>query len=133
MKNIIILIFTFFCAQVSIAQTTPKTEISYKVRAGTIQLYYGDLRISFARAKEMSLDNGFNKSFDEFKKAKRIRNWDIVWYSLGTVDIIQGAATGNLLTLASGAVMYCIPLFPSRGKRFVLYTKNAIEAYNNGE
>jgi uncharacterized membrane protein YoaK (UPF0700 family) len=133
MKKIIILIFAICLAQISSAQTTTKTEISYKVRAGTIQLYYGDLKISFARAKEMSLDNGFNKSFDEFKKAKKIRNWDIVWYSLGTVNVIQGAATGNLLTLASGAAMYCIPLFPSRGKRFVLYTKNAIEAYNNGE
>jgi hypothetical protein len=133
MKNIIILIFTFFSLHTLSAQTTTKTEISYKVRRGTIQLYYGDLKISYARAKEMSLDNGFSKSFEEFKKAKRIRNWDIVWYSLGTVDIIQGAATGNLLTLASGAVMYCIPLFPSRGKRFVLYTKNAIEAYNIGE
>ena len=133
MKNIIIFIFAFLSLNALSAQASSKTEISYKVRRGTVQLYYGDMRISYAKAKEMSLDNGFTKSFEEFKRAKRIRNWDIVWYSFGTVNVIQGSATGNLLTLASGAVMYCIPLFPSRGKRFVLYTKNAIEAYNNGE
>ena len=133
MKQLLLFIFSIVLVNVCAAQTTAKTELSYKVRRGTIQLYYGDLKISYSKAKEMSLDNGFNKAFEEFKKAKRIRNWDIVWYSYGSYCVVRGATTGNLLTLSTGAVVYLIPILPNRGKRFVLYTKNAVEAFNAGE
>jgi len=133
MKKLLVLIFASFFLNCVGAQTTPRAELSYKVRRGTLQLYYGDLKISYSKAKEMSLDNGFNKAFEEFKKAKRIRNWDIVWYSYGSYCLVRGATTGNLITMSTGVVIYLIPLFPNRGKRFVLYTKNAVEAFNSGE
>lgn len=133
MKKLLLLIFAILIIDFASAQTNAKTEISYKTRRGTIQLYYGDLKISYARAKELCLDNGYTKAFEDFKRAKKIRNWDIVWNSLGTINVIQGSVSGNLLTLSTGAVFYCIPLLPSRGKRFVMYTRNGVEAFNSGE
>jgi hypothetical protein len=131
-KNYFVLLITSIAFQLIYAQEQSKVLMSSRVKSGTIQLYYGDLKISYAKAKEISLDAGNTEAFENFKKARRIRSWDIVWSACGGMALGSYIASKNSSSLISGIGFLTIPYIPSRKKRFNLYTRNAIEAYNSG-
>jgi len=131
MKNIILLLLTFGIFQFGIAQVNPTLKMSSKIKSGTIQLYYGDMKISYVKAKEMSLDKGKTQAFEFFKKAKSIRNWDNTWIILGGISLGNLLVTPTVTNLLITAGINLIPYLPSRRKQFSLYTKNAIEAFNS--
>jgi hypothetical protein len=132
MKKYFFLTVTCILFQFGMAQDNSKILMSSKVKSGTIQLYYGDLKISYNKAKEISLDAGNTEAFENFKKAKRIRNWDITWSVCGGMALSSYFRTRNSTSLISAVGFITIPYIPSRKKRFSLYTQNAIEAFNSG-
>lgn len=131
MKKILIITLYLLSFQLSKAQVG-SNEISAKIKSGTYQLYYGDLKISYVKAKTLALEVNNSEAYEFFKKAKRIRNWDLVWGSLSTAYIVNGILSRNVIQLAVGLPLSIIPYLPSRKKRFMLYTNNGIESFNSG-
>jgi hypothetical protein len=133
MKIKILVLFVFITLSMKIIAQSNVTEITARVKGGSVQLYYGDVKINYAKAKNLSLEKSNEVAFEYFKKAKNIRTWDLVWSSVGTTYFILGLSPLSYTRVAVGITLMAVPYFPGRSKRFVLYTNKAVEAFNTSK
>ena len=100
-------------------------------------IFYEGVEISLKEAKEIALDNKASDAFEYFKKAKRVRNWNICWLIIGGYEVGAGGtavAFGNpfaLLDVGIGLGLIGITALPNRNKRIIMYVDSGVEAFNN--
>lgn len=133
MKIKLLLLVIFCTLSVKIIAQSTSTEITARVKGSSVQLYYGDVKINYAKAKNLSLEKSNEVAFEYFKKAKKIRTWDLVWSSAGSTYFIIGLSPLNYTRVIAGVTLMAVPYFPGRVKRFVLYTNKAVEAFNTSK
>ncbi len=103
------------------------------VRGG--KLYYGDLKISLQKAKDLALEKRNTDAFESFSKARKIRGWNLFWAGLGGWEV--GAGSVNLLVnerpvgaldMLLGGLL--VGMTFKREKRALVYINKGIEQFN---
>lgn len=125
------------------------TQMSYKIERGTYRLYYGDLKISFAKAKQLSLEQSKLDAFESFSKAKKVRNWSVIWSVFGNIELFSGSINSSiasqetdpdlkslflkraLFNYVIGAGAIGVQFIPSRNQKFAAFTRQAVEEFNS--
>lgn len=99
------------------------------------KLYYGDLKISLQKAKDLAMSKSNTEAYESFAKARKIRGWNLFWAGLGGWEI--GAGSVNLivnekplaaLDILLGGLLVGVTF--KREKRALVYVQKGVDQFN---
>ena len=100
------------------------------------RIKYQGLEISVKDAKEIAIDVDCPDAYEKFRKAKKMKSWNLVWSFIGgwevgrgVVNVVEGNPIGAIDVLL-GAGLIALPYSRNRKRKYSLYLKAGINAYN---
>jgi len=126
MKTIVIGLILCALSVVSFSQTM-------EMRGG--KLYYGDLKISLQKAKDLAMSKSNTEAYESFAKARKIRGWNVFWAGLGgwelgagSVNLLINAKPLGALDMILGGLLVGVTF--KREKRALVYVQKGVEQFN---
>ena len=106
---------------------------SMQVKNG--KLYYGDLKISLQKAKDLAMSKSNTEAYESFAKARKIRGWNLFWAGLGgwelgagSVNLLVNAKPGGALNMLLGGLLVGVTY--KREKRALVYVQKGVDQFN---
>lgn len=111
------------------------TSFSQTMEVKNGKLYYGDLKISLSKAKELATTKNNSDALEAFSKAAKMKRWNLVWAVIGGADV--GYGFGDLISgkpgaflwkeLVGGALIYYVV---KREKQANVYLLKGVNTFN---